>query len=346
MDYEKEYKRKALGPIVNYIESVMASYSKEELEARIKEALPKKESDGERIRRKMVEHFKSKTKETWCNIPVKNIIAYLEKKKEKPLTGIYWHAIKKGDTLPCRAYLWTANYEKYHDCFEGRLIPNMENVTVGADMWYLPVDDIRALPREGIDELPKEQKSADQGDKGRRGRLGGTPEHIRKKAESFLSKMESPYDADDICSAYEMGAMESIKQEWSEEDEKNLELVTDCIYEFYSDPVTKYKLKDWLKSLRPKLKMEDWTDEDSLAIKEIQNALQIYMINHCISEERRKKLARWLDIHCNAYPLPAKLYPHWKPTTEHLSALSDVLEESKGNRLAVLKDLYNHIKEL
>lgn len=44
------------------------------------------------------------------------------------------------------------------------------------------------------------------------------------------------------------------KQEWSEEDEKNLELVTDCVYEFYPDPVMKYKLKDWLtqrlKSLR------------------------------------------------------------------------------------------------
>ena len=39
--------------------------------------------------------------------------------------------------------------------------------------------------------------------------------------------------------------------EWSEEDEKNLERVTDCIYDFYPDPVVKYKLKDWLKSLRP-----------------------------------------------------------------------------------------------
>jgi hypothetical protein len=45
-----------------------------------------KESEDERIRRKMVEHFKSKTKETWCNIPVKNIIAYLEKKKEQKPT--------------------------------------------------------------------------------------------------------------------------------------------------------------------------------------------------------------------------------------------------------------------
>ena len=63
----------------------------------------------------------------------------------------------------------------------------------------------------------QEQKSAEWSVKGRRGRIGNTPEHIRKKAENFLSEMEPPYDADDICSAYETGAMESIKQERSED---------------------------------------------------------------------------------------------------------------------------------
>lgn len=38
-------------------------------------------SEDERIRRKMIEHFKAKTKETWCNMPVKDIIAYLEKQE-------------------------------------------------------------------------------------------------------------------------------------------------------------------------------------------------------------------------------------------------------------------------
>lgn len=42
--------------------------------------------------------------------------------------------------------------------------------------------------------------------------------------------------------------------EWSEEDEKKLELVIDFIYNFYPDPVMKYELKDWLKSLRPSWK--------------------------------------------------------------------------------------------
>ena len=89
MDYEKEYKRKALGPIVNYIESVMASYSKEELEARIKEALPKKESEDERIRKEIIRYLKSKvaTAEETELLYFKRWIAHLEKQKEQPISA-------------------------------------------------------------------------------------------------------------------------------------------------------------------------------------------------------------------------------------------------------------------
>ena len=41
-----------------------------------------KESEDERIRKAMLQHFKNKTKEKWCNIPVKDIISWLEKQKE------------------------------------------------------------------------------------------------------------------------------------------------------------------------------------------------------------------------------------------------------------------------
>ena len=42
---------------------------------------------------------------------------------------------------------------------------------------------------------------------GARGRLGGIPEDVSEKAEKFADKMEPPYDKDDICSAFEKGAM-------------------------------------------------------------------------------------------------------------------------------------------
>jgi hypothetical protein len=88
MDYE-EYKRKALEPIVNYIESAMASYSKEELEARIKKALPKKESEDERIRKMLIEQmerWKKCAEDNNVEQDVKDAsdaIAYLEKQKEQ-----------------------------------------------------------------------------------------------------------------------------------------------------------------------------------------------------------------------------------------------------------------------
>ena len=42
-----------------------------------------KESEDEQVRKAMLQHFKSKTKEKWCNIPVKDIISWLEKQKEQ-----------------------------------------------------------------------------------------------------------------------------------------------------------------------------------------------------------------------------------------------------------------------
>ena len=97
MDHE-EYKRKALEPIVNYIESVLASYSKEEIESRIKEALPKKESEDERIRKRLVEYFngfydkyscRNNVNVHWEGIEVKKVLAYLEKQKEQKLDCKY-----------------------------------------------------------------------------------------------------------------------------------------------------------------------------------------------------------------------------------------------------------------
>lgn len=59
-----------------------------------------------------------------------------------------WRRIRKGERLPCYAYLWSISYEKYPECYQGRLMPNMEGVLVGSDTWYLPVMQIHELPKE------------------------------------------------------------------------------------------------------------------------------------------------------------------------------------------------------
>ena len=87
MDYEKKYKE-ALER-AKKLTSDMTTLQK------IREFIFPElaESEGERIRRKMIEHLKSKTKETWCNMPVKDIIAYLEKQKEPVVDkeGMYYY---------------------------------------------------------------------------------------------------------------------------------------------------------------------------------------------------------------------------------------------------------------
>ena len=115
---------------------------------------------------------------------------------------------------------------------------------------------------EKFEELVEEyhkQEPAECGGKGRRGRIGITPKHIRKKAENFLSKMEPPYDADDICSAYETGAMENANPSWSEEDESFLDSIEEAIHSYYDlnhAPQYDYWLEEKLKSLRPQPKAE------------------------------------------------------------------------------------------
>ena len=97
-------------------------------------------------------------------------------------------------------------------------------VKVMCEEGYLKPSE-RAWLKDLKNRVWKEQKPAEWSAKGRRGRIGSTPEHIRKKAENFLSKMEPPYDADDICSAYETGAMENANSSWSEEDERKYQCI-------------------------------------------------------------------------------------------------------------------------
>lgn len=78
IDYEKAYKA-VLQTATQWIKDGCTDKERICLECVFPEL---RESEDERIRRKMIEHFKSKTKETWCNMPVKDIIAYLEKQKE------------------------------------------------------------------------------------------------------------------------------------------------------------------------------------------------------------------------------------------------------------------------
>jgi len=87
MDYKERYEQ-ALKRAKEIKSKIFSSHLSTESCKAISEyideiILEPRESEDERIRKKMIEHFKSKTKETWCNMPVKSILDYLEKQKEQ-----------------------------------------------------------------------------------------------------------------------------------------------------------------------------------------------------------------------------------------------------------------------
>lgn len=54
-----------------------------------------------------------------------------------------WRRIRKGERLPCDAYLSCLAVEYQHGRMIAKsLVPNVAGVTVGQDTWYLPVDDV------------------------------------------------------------------------------------------------------------------------------------------------------------------------------------------------------------
>lgn len=63
-------------------------------------------------------------------------------------SDVRWRRIRKGEHLPCPAYLWSVAFRDYPNSFEGKLVPNIQGCMVGADTWYLPVEDIANLKKE------------------------------------------------------------------------------------------------------------------------------------------------------------------------------------------------------
>ena len=75
-------------------------------------------------------------------------------------------------------------------------------------------------------------------------------------------------------------------------------------------------------------KPAEWSMEDAIAMKDIQMIISV----SGRSEKNKRDLCAWVAEHCNAYPLPEKLRPHWKPSEEQMKALNEII-----NTLAVSK---------
>lgn len=118
-----------------------------------------RESEDDRIRRVMIEHFKSKTKETWCGLPVANIISYLEKQKEqdwnkKPCLTCqeYEKGHKQGYTEGC-----TAGYNKAMKEMEQKEEEGYEAIPIESTLEYKAGKHAGFL--EGLNEGRKQKES-------------------------------------------------------------------------------------------------------------------------------------------------------------------------------------------
>ena len=114
--------------------------------------IPRKElveSEDERIRKEIIAFLRSYHHASHDGyVKMQKWIKWLEKHHDIPM----WRKIKKGELLPCESYIWKFAYEDKKNfcgkCYvEGHLVPNVA-CRIECDTWYLPVDEIKNLPKE------------------------------------------------------------------------------------------------------------------------------------------------------------------------------------------------------
>ena len=137
--------------------------------------------------------------------------------------------------------------------------------------------------------------------------------------------------------------------EWSEEERQNVDSIiaalTYCnengIRDCFVDPDI---LIDCLKDRVKLLSKNDWSDQDSINLKMIKMTITAYAN---ISGNERKALVRWVDLHCNAYPIPERLLKHWKPTEQQMKVLNEVINFAADHGTMRWNDyIYNVLKGL
>lgn len=155
--------------------------------------------------------------------------------------------------------------------------------------------------------------------------------NYEKEYKEAFKRAERRFDPNpaDGYAGYANGIIEDIFPQFiKREDERTRKEILDFIKSFWADHKESIpRISSWLTWLEKQKeqnpanseKPKEWTEDDSIALKEIQIALS----QHCTSEDHRRDLCRWLDLHCNAYPLPEKLYQQWKSSKEQNPAKTD-----------------------
>ena len=142
------------------------------------------------------------------------------------------------------------------------------------------------------------------------------------------------------------------KQEWSEEDEKQIGRLRSVVNQLasYTDSLDVNgdycegdyaELDTWLKSLRPQPKQE-WDTHD----KAIVNCIVCCLDGQFVSEAARKQCLVWFNKHRRDFLNS----PSWKPSEEQMKALGTIVkgydECAVGSVGYNLKEMYEQLKKL
>lgn len=246
------------------------------------------ESEDERVRKTLIEALKTARTvgELKFILPEptrEECIAYLEKQKEPVVDkeGMYYYF--GGKLIYCG---YPATEENPYDFAMSQQEKQKEQKPwkVGANAYFTP----EQKPVEWSDE---DREAIDMC-------IDAIPKAWKTKSGTLLTKWLKEH-------------VQVQTKDWSEEDEKALELVIDCIYEFYPDPVMKYKLKDWLNALRPQ-----------------------YHGDVTMTEAYKMGIE-------------AGKASYWKPSEEQMYSLHDTIVQTKGYSYSMyLPELYEQLKKL
>ena len=309
----------------------------------VEHAFPQlRESEDERIRKAMLQHFKNKTKEKGCNIPVKDIISWLEKQKElfESGKGLYYYDGEK--TTYCG---YPATEDNPYDFAMSQQEKQKEQKP--ADEQFPPLEGLDAIKakyyddgfKNGFDEGVASVKPAEWSKEDNIGwdeafACVTRAEKAAKNEEELQNAVTAEKWLKEIKFKY---YVHPVKQEWSEEDEVMLKE----IIAFFKDGSVKLQhdldlyagfLEKRLKSLRPQPKEELILLDENI----ITAAVAFVDLNpyNC-----------WcgIDKHTVIKALRS-LKPSWKPSEEQMRALQNAVALAAGNK--VLAGLYEHLKKL
>lgn len=318
-----------------------------------------RDSEDERIRKKLLEYFTARKSEEgdideeWYGLSYEEIIAYLEKQKEQTeelstrLNGLmqeYVHAGKDEEEqehrLKCYQLFWDAlGDSEFFEQKEQKSREDIINETVKDKAFT-----IKLLKSAGIlDET------------------GELAEMYRSGQDSTECIPDSVKFDEGFKTGREVGFREGVESskfaEWSEEDDYRIRWIISLlttmrekgIDDRFGDSVPD-DIPDmiaWLKSLPERFNLQpkqEWGEEDNFMATTVENSFYLHcgQMTDRLSEQYKKFFEKVKSL---------RPKPHWKPSEEQMKALEYGMDDIRfcklgKERLPILQSLYNDLQKL